>query len=76
MRAIGLKSYGLWSMSRGFARSSEQYYRYLSIADRPRQGGEDGRGILSDAGLVSFTEYFCGCRNWSNDLLHQSFRAL
>lgn len=58
MRAIGLKSYGLWSMSRGFARSSEQYYRYLSIADRPRQGGEDGRGILSDAGLVSFTEYF------------------
>lgn len=58
MRGIGLKSYGLWSMSRGFARSSEQYYRYLSIADRPRQGGEDGRGILSDAGLVSFTEYF------------------
>ncbi len=56
MRAIGLKSYGLWSMSRGFARSSEQYYRYLSIADRPRQGGEEGRGILSDAGLVSFTE--------------------
>ncbi len=58
MRAIGLKSYGLWSMSRGFARSSEQYYRYLSIADRTRQGGDDGRGILSDAGLVSFTEYF------------------
>ncbi|MFU9047833.1 Fic family protein [Acinetobacter tibetensis] len=58
MRAIGLKSYGLWSMSRGFARSSEQYYRYLAIADRTRQGGDDGRGILSDAGLVSFTEYF------------------
>lgn len=58
MRAIGLKSYGLWSMSRGFARSSEQYYRYLSIADRPRQGGEEGRGILFGAGLVSFTEYF------------------
>ena len=58
MRAIGLKSYGLWSMSRGFARSSEQYYRYLSIADRTRQGGDDGRGILSDAGLVRFTEYF------------------
>lgn len=58
MRAIGLKSYGLWSMSRGVARSSEQYYRYLSIADRTRQGGDDGRGILSDAGLVSFTEYF------------------
>ena len=58
MRAIGLKSYGLWSMSRGFARSSEQYYRYLSIADRTRQGGDDGRGVLSDAGLVSFTEYF------------------
>lgn len=58
MRAIGLKSYGLWSMSRGFARSSEQYYHHLSMADRPRQGSGDGRGVLSDKGLVSFTEYF------------------
>lgn len=58
MRAIGLKSYGLWSMSRGFARSSEQYYKYLDIADRQRQGSMDGRGILSDDGLTQFTEYF------------------
>lgn len=58
MRSIDLKSYGLWSMSRGFARSSEQYYQFLSIADRVRQGNDDGRGILSDNGLVSFTEYF------------------
>jgi len=58
MRAIGLKSYGLWSMSRGFARSSELYYKHLAIADRARQGNSDGRGILSDNGLVSFTEYF------------------
>ena len=58
MKAIGLTSYGLWSMSRGFARDISKYYQYLSIADQVRQGNYDGRGILSDRGLEAFTEYF------------------
>ena len=58
MKAIGLESYGLWSMSRGFARDTEKYYAHLAIADQPRQGNYDGRGILSDRGLTTFTEYF------------------
>lgn len=58
MKAIGLDSYGLWSMSRGFARDTDKYYAHLAIADQRRQGNYDGRGILSDRGLATFTEYF------------------
>ncbi len=58
MRCAGLGGYGLWSMSRGFGRETKSYYAALSSADRERQGSNDGRGILSDKGLLKFTEYF------------------
>lgn len=45
-------------MSRGFGRDTNAYYKALSQADMPRQGSSDGRGVLSDRGLMAFTEYF------------------
>lgn len=58
MRCAGFGGYGLWSLSRGFCRDSKEYYKALAEADKPRQGNSDGRGILSDAGLMYFTKYF------------------
>lgn len=58
LKAAGFGGYGLWSMSRGFARSTELYYQKLSAADQPRKGDQDGRGILSDSGLTQWSRYF------------------
>jgi len=50
---------GLWSPSRGLARSVEQYKRLLSRADQVRQGSStDGRGALSEQGLIDFCDYY------------------
>jgi Fic family protein len=57
LAALGL-THGLWSPMRGFARSQPQYYASLVEADQPRKGDLDGRGNLSEAGLVHFIEYF------------------
>lgn len=48
----------LWSVSRGFARDVKTYYSRLADADSPRRGDLDGRGNLSEAGLVAFAGYF------------------
>lgn len=58
MRCSGLGGYGLWSISRGFGRDTDAYYSALTSADMVRQGTSDGRGILSDNGLLKFTQYF------------------
>lgn len=58
MRCAGFGGYGLWSITRGFGRNTKAYYAALAQADKPRQGSTDGRGILSDAGLIYFTKYF------------------
>jgi Fic family protein len=57
LAGLGL-THGLWSPMRGFARSQPQYYAALVEADEPRKGDLDGRGNLSEAGLVHFIEYF------------------
>ncbi|MFL9709726.1 Fic family protein [Methylobacillus sp. Pita1] len=49
---------GLWSPMRGLARRHEEYYARLVDADEPRQGDYDGRGALSEQGLVRFAEFF------------------
>lgn len=54
LRAVGLESYGVWCLSRGLARSSDQYKGALARADFPRQGSQDGRGHLSEQGLMAF----------------------
>lgn len=58
MRHSGFGGYGLWSITRGFARDKSSYYNALAEADKPRQGAQDGRGRLSDSGLLYFTKYF------------------
>lgn len=45
---------------RGLARSQPQYYEYLIGADPSRRGDLDGRGNLTERGLVEFIEYLLG----------------
>ena len=48
-----------WSVSRGLARSVDNYKTMLQAADEPRRGGDlDGRGNLTMAGLTEFCRYF------------------
>lgn len=49
---------GLWCVSRGFARTVEDYVAGLRAADERRQGDLDGRGNLSERGLEGFCHYF------------------
>ncbi len=48
---------GLWSPLRGFARTHETYYQRLAAADEPRAGDLDGRGNLSESGLIHWIDY-------------------
>jgi Fic family protein len=54
--AMGL-SHGLWSPLRGFARSESRYKALLQGADEHRRGDLDGRGNLTQAGLVEWIAY-------------------
>lgn len=56
--AIWKLSEGLWSTSRGLARSTDAYYTALKNADSPRRGDLDGRGNLSARGLFEWVKYF------------------
>lgn len=49
---------GLWSVSRGLARKSEEYKQYLANCDLTRRNDLDGRGHLSQEALVVFTKFF------------------
>jgi len=65
-RAIRLQTHGallgmtqgLWSVNRGFARNRDDYYHYLDAADGARRGDLDGRGNLTEKGLVQWVDYF------------------
>ena len=48
----------LWSVARGLAREDEQYKQLLTRADEPRRGDRDGRGNLTQQGLLSFSRFF------------------
>lgn len=54
---INLEGYGLWNISRGLARDSDEYKKYLSLADMPLQGITDGKGPLSLRGLSYYLKY-------------------
>ena len=49
---------GVWSISRGLARNESAYKNHLAACDLPRRNDLDGRGNLSDEGLISFTRFF------------------
>lgn len=57
-RRLPLHGYGLWNISRGLARSRDEYMAALSWADAPRRNDLDGRGNLSNETLVEFCRYF------------------
>ncbi len=57
-RKIPLLGYGLWNVSRGLARSRDEYMAALSGADAPRRHDYDGRGNLSNEGLTQFCRFF------------------
>ena len=57
LRECGVNGSCLWSMSRGFAKTSEDYKAKLANADQPRMGDLDGRGNLSEKRLAEFIEY-------------------
>lgn len=56
LHAWGLTG-GLWSPLRGFARTEARYKALLQAADEHRRGDLDGRGNLTQAGLVQWIEY-------------------
>lgn len=57
LEAIGLDSYGAWCLSRGLSRTAERYKSLLALADQPRKGDYDGRGGLTESGLLNFCDY-------------------
>jgi len=57
-KRINLSGYGLWNVSRGFARRSSEYKRLLDAADFHREDDLDGRGNLSNRRLVDFCRFF------------------
>jgi len=73
LTAVGLTSCGAWSLSRGLAKSANQYKAMLAAADAPRQGDRDGRGALSEKGLLIFCDYMldtaCDQASYISDLL-------
>ena len=55
---IPVLGYGLWSVSRGLARRNADYKAALTRADAPRRNDLDGRGNLSNEGLIHFCHFF------------------
>jgi Fic family protein len=58
MKKVKLESLGLWTISRGLARRSDDYLKKLAVADSSRRGDYDGRGNLSEKGLHDFCEFY------------------
>ena len=57
LQGLGL-THGLWSPLRGLAQSQPRYYEMLANADLHRRNDLDGRGNLSEEGLIAFCGYF------------------
>jgi Fic family protein len=56
LSALGLTQ-GLWSPMRGLAREHAAYYQHLAAADQRRKGDYDGRGVLTESGLMEFIRF-------------------
>jgi Fic family protein len=48
----------LWSVAHGLARDEARYKALLAEADGPREGDRDGRGNLTQRGLIAFCKFF------------------
>lgn len=58
MLRSALDTGGLWSVTRGLARSVEVYKAHLASCDQKRRNDLDGRGHLSEEALANFAAYF------------------
>ena len=58
LHKIPVHGFGLWSISRGLARRNTDYKAALTWADAPRRNDLDGRGSLSNEGLIKFCRFF------------------
>ena len=58
LHRIPVHGFGLWSVSRALARRNADYKAALTWADAPRRNDLDGRGSLSNEGLVKFCRFF------------------
>jgi Fic family protein len=54
----GVDGHGLWTMARGLARKRDDYMAALTWGDADRQNDYDGRGNLSQIGLIKFCQFF------------------
>lgn len=57
LKRLGIGA-SLWSVARGLAREETRYKALLGQADGPREGDRDGRGSLTQRGLVAFCSFF------------------
>jgi Fic family protein len=55
---IPVHGFGLWSVSRGLARRNVDYKSAFAWADALRKNDIDGRGNLSNEGLIHFCRFF------------------
>lgn len=58
LHRIPVHGFGLWSVSRGLARRNADYKSSLTWADAGRRNDLDGRGNLSNEGLIKFCRFF------------------
>ena len=58
LQNIPVVGYGLWTISRGLSRQRDDYMSSLTWADARRRNDYDGRGFLSNEGLIHFCEFF------------------
>ena len=57
LKRLGIGT-SLWSVARGLACAEAEYKSRLTDADHPRRGDRDGRGNLTQSGLLSFCRFF------------------
>ena len=57
LKRLGIGT-SLWSVARGLARDEARYKALLMAADSTREGDRDGRGNLTQRGLVAFSQFF------------------
>ena len=72
--SMKLEGYELWNISRGLSRRSEDYKRYLALADMARQGDLDGRGALSTKAFISYIKFMLEVALDQVDFMNQNLK--
>ena len=73
--SMKMQGYGLWNISRGLARDSDGYKRYLAHADMPQQGQFDGKGSLSSKALGEYVDFMLDIALDQIDYMSQNLKV-